>query len=331
MRGRDVALKYSVLLPFTTTRPEQLIPYASLVEWAPSSRLWTGQSICIEPHQSFAHLAGTGLRVPVGIGVTLMPLRHPFEAAVQAMSLARTTGQPVTVGYGPGAASFQAMLRGEPYASQLDAVRDYLTIVRALVRGQQSDHDGEYFSFHGRLDSGPGPRVEVGAGVLRPRMARLVGEVADAAITWLAPASYIHTTLRPALEEGARAAGQPAPRIVSMVPLALHKQGRVPAETALASNAAHLRLPHYVEMLARAGIKVRGERPLEDAEALVEGRAFLSGDIDELTSQLREYEVAGVDEVVLNLTGVHHKSGPQKAMAELRTILRAVGAIDQHS
>ena len=312
------------MLPFTTTRPEHLARFAALVEWTGVSRLWTGQSMMIEPHQAFAHLAGTGVRVPVGIGVTLMPLRHPYEAAVQAASLARVTGHPLTMGYGPGAMAFQASLRGTPYASQLTAVREYLTIVRALVRGQQIEHEGEYFSFYGRLGDGPGPRIEVGAGVLRPRMARVVGEVADVAITWLTPAPYIRDVIRPALEEGARAAGKPPARIVAMVPLALTTRTRVPAETALASNAAHLKMPHYRDMLTRAGVELTGASPLEDADALVRGGAFLSGDLAELRDKLGEYEGAGVDEVVLNTAGVYKTSSPERTLTELRTVLECL-------
>lgn len=314
-------MKFSIMLPFTTTRPEHLARFAALVEWTGMSRLWTGQSMMIEPHQAFAHLAGTGVRVPVGIGVTLMPLRHPFEAAIQAESLARVTGHPVTMGYGPGAMAFQAALRGSPYTSQLTAVREYLTIVRALVRGQAIEHAGEYFSFSGRLGDGPGPRIEVGAGVLRPRMARVVGEVADVAITWLTPAPYIRHVIRPALEEGARAVGKPPPRIVAMVPLALTTRGRVPAETALASNAAHLAMPHYRDMLTRAGVELTGASPLDDAAALIRGGAFLSGDLVALRDQLNGYEHVGVDELVLNMAGVFKSSGKERTLTELQEVI----------
>lgn len=320
-------MHYSVLLPFTTVRPEQLLPYASMVEWSDVARLWQGQTVHTEPHQAFAHLAGTGLRVPLGIGVTLMPLRHPFEAAVHAASLARMTGRPVTMGYGPGSTGFQAMLLGAPYRSQLGAVRDYVTIVRSLLRGRTVQHDGEFYSFHGALEGNVGSRTEVGVGVLRPGMARLAGEIADTAITWLTPASYVRDTLVPAIREGAEVAGRRPPRVVSMVPLALERRGRRPAEMALASNAAHLQMPHYRDMLTRAGVRLPGGRPADDAEALVQGGAFLSGDVESLQQQLAAYAEAGVDEVVLNLTGVHARSGPAKALDELQHLLRAFGVL----
>jgi alkanesulfonate monooxygenase SsuD/methylene tetrahydromethanopterin reductase-like flavin-dependent oxidoreductase (luciferase family) len=315
------------MLPFATVKPEQIVPYASLVEWTGVHRLWQGQSITVEPHQGFSHLAGTGMRIPLGMGVTLMPLRHPFEAAVQASSLARLTGQPLTVGYGPGGKQFQSMLLGEPYRSPLTAVREYVDILQGLLAGRAVDVRGEYFSCNGSLPGGPTPRVEVALGVLRAKMARLAGEVAGAAVTWLTPASYLRDTVTPAMTAGAEGRAI-TPRLVTIVPLAIASPNRNPAEIALASNAAHLRGPHYASMLAGAGIDISGARtPLDAAQRLVEGRAFLSGDIDTLLASLKEFEEAGVNEIVLNLTGVYNKFGPAKAMAEMKLLLGAIGIL----
>ncbi|MDV6288930.1 LLM class flavin-dependent oxidoreductase [Streptomyces sp. UP1A-1] len=168
MHGRGSGMtSYSVLVPFLPRRPEQMLPYAGLVHWTQAERLWQGQALLVEPHQGFAHAAGSGFRVPTGLGVTLMPLRHPFEAALQARSLAMTTGQPVTAGFGPGAKSLQQSLLGAPYASPLTAAREYLTVVRGLLANELVDVKGEYVTCHGSLPPFPAPPVEIGLGVLR--------------------------------------------------------------------------------------------------------------------------------------------------------------------
>ncbi|MFD7534442.1 LLM class flavin-dependent oxidoreductase [Streptomyces sp. NPDC059819] len=315
---------YSVLIPFLPRRPEQVLPYAALVHWTEARRLWQGQALMIEPHQGFVYAAGAGFRVPVGLGVTLMPLRHPYEAALQARSLAMTTGQPVVAGFGPGGRQLQQSLRGTPYASPLTAAREYLTAVRGLLDGDAVDIKGDYVTCEAALSAFPAPPVEVGLGVLRPGMARLAGEVADRAITWLTPAAYLRDTVVPALREGAAAAGRPVPRLTAMVPLALSRSDRPAAELALASNAAHLQGPHYIDMLRRSGVDVADGDPLAKARALVEGDAFLSGDMDELAAKLAAYEAAGVDEIVLNVTGVCNAYGPQVAMEELKKLLGAL-------
>jgi alkanesulfonate monooxygenase SsuD/methylene tetrahydromethanopterin reductase-like flavin-dependent oxidoreductase (luciferase family) len=317
--------EYSVLLPFVPHRPEQVLQYAALVEWTNARRLWQGQSMLVEPFQGFASAAGSGFRVPVGIGVTLMALRHPFEAAHQARSLAMATGQSVVAGFGPGGVSFQRSLLGAPYRSPLTAAREYLGIVRSLLAGGDVDVAGEYFTCHAELGPAFFPPVELGLGVLRPGMAGLAGEVADVAITWLTPAAYLRDAIQPALREGAARAGRTAPRLTAMVPVALRRPDGDPVGVVLASNYGHMQAPHYVDMLRRAGIDLTGSDPALDAQRMIEGGAFIHGDVDQVLTRLVDYQDAGVDEIVLNLTGTFSVYGGQATMSDLNTILAAVG------
>ncbi|MFF9409872.1 LLM class flavin-dependent oxidoreductase [Streptomyces anandii] len=316
--------KVSVLVPFVPHRAEHIVPYAAYVQWGPAHRLWQGQGTLIDPHQSFTFAAASGFRVPVGIGVTLMPFRHPYDAVVQARSLAAVTGNSVVAGYGPGAAVFQQGLMDAPYKSQLTAVREYVSIMRGLLHNDSLTLEGDYFHVRTGLHPLPTPPIEIGLGVLRPGMARVAGALADAAITWLTPVKYLREVLMPALEEGAVGADRPTPRVVAMIPAALDRPDRDPARLALASNQGHLRLPHYQDMLRKAGIETDPAELKAGAKALVEGQAFLYGTVDEVAKQVRSYWDAGVDEVVLNLTGVYFTHGPKTALTELDEIVRGV-------
>ncbi|MFE0794425.1 LLM class flavin-dependent oxidoreductase [Streptomyces mutabilis] len=317
---------YSVLMPFLPRRPEQLLPYAALVEWTGADRLWQGQAMLVEPFQGFAAAAGAGFRVPTGTGVTLMPLRHPYEAAHQVRSLAMTTGESVVAGFGPGGREFQRSLLGAPYASPLTAAREYLTIVRGLLSGETVELDGEYFSCHAGMVPAVAPRIDLGLGVLRPGMARLAGEVADAAVTWLTPPAYLRDTVRPAMAEGAERAGRATPRLSAIVPVALERPDRDPTELVVASNSRHMRAPHYIDMLRKAGIDIAGEELPAAAKRMLEGDAFVHGTIDAIVEKLTAYREAGADEIVLNLTGVYNVHGPKAAMDDLKQILTAVTA-----
>src|SRR5882757_9565414 len=110
---------FSVVVPLMPVRTENVMPFAELVRDTGLHRLWQGQSLVVEPHQAFAYAAGAGVRVPTGFGVTLAPLRHPLEAALQARSLALTTGESVVAGYGAGAVSFQRALMDDRYDSPI--------------------------------------------------------------------------------------------------------------------------------------------------------------------------------------------------------------------
>jgi len=77
-------------------------------------------------------------------------------------------------------------------------------------------------------------------------------------------------------------------------------------------------------MLRQSGIDIQGDDLLTDARAAVRGGAFLSGDGDDMAGRLAEFDKAGVDEVVLNVTGVCALYGPEAALRELTTVLAAV-------
>nr|WP_201748925.1 LLM class flavin-dependent oxidoreductase [Micromonospora acroterricola] len=313
---------YSIMMPFAPRRPEQLLPFAALTQWSEATCLWQGQGNVGDTHVSFSYAAASGFRVPMGTSVNLMPFLHPYDAALRAQTLAVATGHRVVAGFGPGGASLQRGTLGAPYRSQLGAVREYATIVRSLLETGKVNHQGEFFSCGMELGTFPRPPIEIGLGVLRPRMAELAGEVADVAITWLTPASYLRETVVPALRRGAERAGRPMPRLVAIVPMALRESGRDPVDLALNSNSGHMRLPHYIDMLSRSGIDVdMADDPRASGRALVEGGAFLYGDHEELTQGIKEFSAAGADEVAFNLAGVCVTYGARTTLGELETIL----------
>jgi alkanesulfonate monooxygenase SsuD/methylene tetrahydromethanopterin reductase-like flavin-dependent oxidoreductase (luciferase family) len=312
---------FSIQVPFMPHRAEQAIPFAAFANRIGARRLWTGQAKYAEQHQVFTYAAGLGIRVAAGTGVSVMGFRHPYEAAVQARSVAIITGRPMVAGYGPGALDLQRRLHGHPYRSQLTAVREYVTLVRALLTGAPVEQHGEYFSFVGELTHVPHPGVEVALGVLRPAMARVAGANADAAVSWLAPAAYLRSEVLPALRSGAEAAGRPMPRMVAIVPVALRRAGRDPAELA---DTVHLRIPHYVDMLGRAGIDVATADAAARGQAAVDGRAFITGSAADIADQLAEFVDAGVDEIVLSVTGICLRYGPQAALAEFEALFGEV-------
>ncbi|MEV0535519.1 LLM class flavin-dependent oxidoreductase [Kitasatospora sp. NPDC050463] len=315
----------SVLVPFVPARAEQIMPFAAFVQWRGAAALWQGQGMTTEQHQVFTQVCGLGARVPFGIGVSLMPLRHPAQAALEARTLAAASGHPVTAAFGPGAPEFQRALLGSAYPSPLTAAREYLAIVRALLTKGEADQGGTYFSYRGRLPQLPTPSVRLGLGTLRPGMARLAGEVADVTVSWLTPPGYLRDVLLPAVREGAEKAGRPAPRIVTVVPTALERAGRDTIALLTAGSELHLRAPHYRAMLNRAGVPVDPGRPRESVRAAVEAGAMATGSTERIAETVTAYHDAGVDEVVLNCTGVAGVLGPHAALEDLNALFTGTG------
>jgi alkanesulfonate monooxygenase SsuD/methylene tetrahydromethanopterin reductase-like flavin-dependent oxidoreductase (luciferase family) len=317
------ALAVSVVYPLQIRHPEVVVPFAEFALRSGAERLWLGQSLNVDTHLAAAYLAGRGLRVPMGSSVTLLPLRHPYQAAVEARSLAVLTGRPYVAGFGAGDPEFTANLAGRPYRSPRRAVEEYLSAVRALLDGRAVEHEGEHFTVHGMLLPAEHPGVEVGAGVLRPMMARTAGAVADVAITWLVPAGYLGGVLFPALRAGAQGRPRP-PRVVSVVHVAVERSGRDIGRLVRVATGAHLEAGHYADMLRRAGVELAGLGPADVSRALLDAGAFVAGKPDEIAAELRRFHEAGADEVVLNSCGVLATEGPGAALADLADVLAAL-------
>ncbi|MEV6583661.1 LLM class flavin-dependent oxidoreductase [Streptomyces sp. NPDC051582] len=313
----------SVFFPVMPARPADVTGFAELVRDTSLTRLWMGQSLTLDTNQVFSHLAGQGLRIPVGTAVSVMALRHPYEAAASARSVAALTGESVIAGFGPGGANFVRSLRGSTYQSPLTASREYVLAVREALTGETVRRDGRYHVLHGALPALPfgNPPVHVGLGVLRPGMARLAGEVADAAITWLTPLPYLRDTLLPNLREGARSQDRSMPRVVSLVHFAVDRSDRDVRHLVLAANRMHLSSEHYTSMLRGAGVHADPADVNAGADALVENQVFVTGSAGEIAERIREYFRSGVDEVVLSPSGVLVRHGIEAALVDLRAVL----------
>jgi alkanesulfonate monooxygenase SsuD/methylene tetrahydromethanopterin reductase-like flavin-dependent oxidoreductase (luciferase family) len=317
------ALQISALFPLQPTEMSQLVPFGQLVRESSATRLWLGQALSIESHPALACLAGTGCRIPVGIGVGLMALRHPVDAAMQARSLAALMGHPVTIGYGAADPGFVASLHGRPYQRPAAAVEEYITVARGLLTGKRVVHHGDLFDVDHVLPAFEHPPVEIGAGVLRPAMARAAGRCADAAITWLTPRRYLRETIVPALNAGRGPAA--APRLICMVQAGVDRPGRNPMLLAQHGAGNHLRTLHYTDMLRKAGLDVHRSDPAAGARELVEEGVFAYGKPGDIAAELLRYQEIGVSEVILNVTGVALFHGLDAALNDLHEILGEFG------
>ncbi len=61
------------------------------------------------------------------------------------------------------------------------------------------------------------------AAALGPRAYRLCGAVADGAISWVCPGSYLQEVALPAMQRGAERADRPVPPLIVQVPVCVHE------------------------------------------------------------------------------------------------------------
>ncbi|GAA6527774.1 LLM class flavin-dependent oxidoreductase [Intrasporangium sp. DVR] len=309
-------MDYSVLFPQQPADPRAIDVFAGVVRHHRLSRLWMGQSFAIESHLALAASGADGVGVPVGIGTALAALRSPYDAAMQARSLAAVIRQPVAVAYGAADPEFVSSVSGSALSRPAAYTAEYCRLVRALVDGHVATSTADRLQMNAVLPPLDHPRVDIGTGVLRPGMARKSASVADFVITWLTPEHYLRETLIPALTrpDGTR------PRLVAHVHCAVDRPGRNARLLAQVGCSGHLSRPHYVSMLRSAGLDIDVSDPVSGARMLVQHGVIAIGSAVEIAERLDGFAASGVDEVVINATAVALTHGDTAAVDDLEEI-----------
>lgn len=316
-------MQISALYPEQPREIGAIDPFAEVVSTTSLSRLWMGQSFVIDSHSTLAALGRTPWAVPVGIGTALAVLRSPYDAAMQARSVAIATGNSVSIAYGSADPAFVSSVRGRPFSKPATYMSTYVRIVRDLLSGVHVRDDLEGEIVGGVLPPAEHPRVEIGIGVLREGMARVGAPSAEFQVSWLAPKNYIRDVLNPA---STRSDGT-HPRTVAYVQCAVDRPGRSGTLLAHTGAGKHLETHHYTEMLRRAGLDVDASDPASGARELMEKRVFVFDTADRIAEELLSYSECGVDEVIVNVTGVSLLYGASAAIEDLADIVAAADRV----
>jgi 5,10-methylenetetrahydromethanopterin reductase len=120
-------------------------------------------------------------RVPdIGLGVCVTDpfVRHPALTAAAAATVDEASGGRFTLGLGAGVSGFAAM--GIERTKPLVAMREAISLIRALLSGDEPNMDGTVINFHGAgLDFTSRPKIPVMVATNGPKMLELAGELAD--------------------------------------------------------------------------------------------------------------------------------------------------------
>ena len=256
------------------------------------------------------------------LGTAIVPIypRHPLVLASQALVLADLAPGRVRLGLGPSHRPIIEGMFGLPFVQPLAYLREYLTVLRHLLWDGQVDHAGAFLRVHATLPPGTTPpRTPLLISALRAGAFRLAGEIADGAISWMCPISYLVQTARPALCSGAAAAGRPAPPLIAHVPVAMQTDRDAVRAAARQRLGTYGRLPFYARMFADAGFPTAPDGAMPDAlfDALV-----VSGEPEQVAARLAAIRASGMDEVLVHLVPVADEATEEAA---LFTALAAVG------
>jgi alkanesulfonate monooxygenase SsuD/methylene tetrahydromethanopterin reductase-like flavin-dependent oxidoreductase (luciferase family) len=200
---------------------------------------------------------------------------------------------------------------GKPLAH----LREYVTILRALLWEGAVDFSGEYFTVTTALPAGvAAPQIPVPISALRPNAFRLAGEIADGAISWVTPIAYLTQTALPELQAGAEAMGRECPPLIAHVPVSVSTDRAAARAAFRAQFPIYPTLPFYAAMFAAAGYPVTAEEEMTDE--LVETLA-VSGGPEEIRDRLEAIRARGIDEVMVSHVVVTDEAAKLAVLSEI--------------
>ena len=250
----------------------------------------------------------------IRLGTAIVPTypRHPLTMAQQALALEDLAPGRLRLGIGPSHRPTIEGVYGLQMTTPLEHLREYITIVRAALWDGNVDYKGRFFTVKSTLPRTPRTPILISA--LREGAFHLAGELADGAISWVCPASYLLEKALPALKAGAEKSQRPAPPLVAHVPVALSEERTAVQAAARQQLGRYGRLPFYASMFADAGFPVSADGTISDA--LIDN-LVVSGNETTIVERIHELLHAGLDELLIMPITVAHAEDEQIRLRQL--------------
>ena len=282
--------------------PRHCVPLAVAAERAGLASVWFAEN----PFQrgvlpAMAACAVATRRLGLGIGVFNPYNRHPTLIAMETSALDELSDGRVTLGIGSGIGA-RVRATGLGYDRPVAALRDSVSIVRAMLRGDEVTYAGKVFSALGaRLEHrSPRPDMPILLAAMGDQALRLCGETADGLMVsnGCAP-GYTERALDLVRDDGDLARREAKRRVGAML-LDYWQHGSAPAVRA--AHLHHTGIPEveFADAMHRLGEGESGVTALDDRFL----RAYaVAGTVEECLAQCATFAQAGVTELGLTFVG----------------------------
>ena len=183
------------------TNPTELIALAQEAERLGYDSAWTAEAWGTDAVTVLAWLGATTTTIRLGTGIMQMPARTPAMTAMTAATLDLMSGGRVLLGLGTSGPQVVEGWHGEPFGKPLGRTREYVEIVRAAIRRELVQHQGEHYEIPYRGDDATGlglplklmlrpmrTEIPVYLAAIGPRNVALAAEIADGWLAvWVSP------------------------------------------------------------------------------------------------------------------------------------------------
>lgn len=205
------------------------------------------------------------------LGTAVVPTypRHPMMLAAQALTVQQISQGRFTLGIGLSHQIVIESMLGISFDKPVRHLREYLSILLPLVRGEASDFAGDTLTAKVTLEIPDAPPVPVLVAALGSQLLKVAGTRAEGTVTWMTGPATIESHVGPTIRAAAEAAGRPAPRIVAALPVCVTDDPDAEREKAGALFQMYGFLPSYRAMLDLEGAEGPADVAIVGDEATV--------------------------------------------------------------
>lgn len=327
-----VKLGYLLVHIRSGPRGEQAVAEVQAAEAAGYDSVWVNESYGSDAISMLGWLAPQTSSIGLGAAIMPAPARPPAAAAMAGATLDALSGGRFLFGFGPSGPQVSEGWYGVPYVRPWGRVREYVEVVRAILRREGPlEHSGPHYEIPirgaGTMDQGKPlklnfhPRrheIPVYLGAIGRKSVELCAEIADGWIpAYFDPDSWESlwgAHLEAGFERGGRSraglAVSPTVQVAIGGDLETARTGARMRMTLYLGGMGSRRFNFYGELARRMGYGDVADRVQElflagDKEAAFNSvpdemldRVCLLGDEDEVAAGLRRLEAAGVDRVI---------------------------------
>jgi F420-dependent oxidoreductase-like protein len=255
-------------------------------------------------------------RIKLGTGVLPIYTRHPTAMAQMAATLDELSGGRFILGIGISHKVTVEGMWGLRLEQPVDAMREYLTIVRTILRDGACSFEGHQFTARSAYSAPRRAELPIMISALNPRMLEMAGELADGIVLYMCTPAYVRDHIVPAVRAGREKAGKRLDgfEIVAAVPVSLTSNRTAAHDVFRKTVARYAALPFYRKMMDASGLKGDldqervGERVLDELAGI--------GDAERVRDAIHRYREAGVTLPGVGPFGGHEGAGGFEATLE---------------
>ncbi|HSS61143.1 MAG TPA: LLM class flavin-dependent oxidoreductase [Candidatus Limnocylindrales bacterium] len=274
---------------------DESLARARIVEQHGYESLWTTQLPgARDAALVLAAYAGVTTRVKLGTGVLPIYTRHPTAVAQMAATLDELSGGRFILGIGISHRVTVEGMWGLKLESPLEAMREYLTIVRTSLRDGACSFDGRFFTARWAYSAPLRPDLPIMISALNPRMLELAGELADGVVLYMCAPDYIRRQVIPAVRAGREKAGKSLGgfEVIAAVDTCLTSDRKAAHSVQRKTVERYASLPFYRKAMDAGGFKDELDAN-EVSEGMIDDLAAI-GDERQIRAVLARYRESGV-------------------------------------